>query len=340
MSVLPALAAAAALAAALVALARGATPPAKAERMLAVLAAVAMVPSLEEPSSWPWVALVAGGAVFATPLPCVFAAAAAAMAALGAPSRPEAVGAPVFAAMALAAGAASLGSEGAARQRSGADRAWPAVWGGFAVCLAAAIPGGGESLSWRFSLGAAEARVDIPGAGLLVGLALVVTLAGSLALLAHLLTPQTPSTPVRRFGQGALVLGAGLSIVAFAFILLRGSGFPEALTASAPSLVGLMLATTWLVAGLVVLLGPPSSGDAQPWASQAALEARVGGSLAVAAAGVAGLESWLRLGSYATPFTATAASAALLALAVLEPTKLGALKKALWLVALAFVLIA
>ena len=55
---------------------------------------------------------------------------------------------------------------------------------------------------------------------------------------------------------------------------------------------------------------------------------------------MAGLESWFRLGSYATPFTAAAASAALLALAVLEPTKLGLLKKALWLVALAFVVTA
>jgi hypothetical protein len=340
LNLLPALAAAAALAAALVALAHGVTPPAKAERMLAVLAAVAMVPSLEDPSSWPWVALVAGGAVFATPLPCLLAAAGAGMASLGVPSRPEAVGAQVFAAMALAAGAACLGSEGAAWQRSGADRAWPSVLGGFAVCLAAALPGEGESLAWRFSLGAGEATVQIPGAGLLVGLALVVTLAGSLALLAHLLTPQTPSAPVRRFGQGALVLGAGLSIVAVAFVLLRGSAFTEALTASGPSLVALMLATALLVGGLVVLLQPSPSGDAQPWARQAALEAKIGGSLAVAAAGVAGLESWLRIGSYATPLTAAAASAALLALAVLEPTKLSLLKKALWLLALAFVVTA
>jgi hypothetical protein len=339
LSLLPVLAAAAALAAALVALAHGGTP-AKAERMLSVLAAVAMVPSLEDPTSWPWVALAAGGAVFATPLPCLLAAAAAAMAALGVPSRPEAVSAQVFAAMALAAGAACLGSEGAAWQRSGADRAWPAVLGGFAVCLAAALRGEGESLAWRFSLGTAEATVQIPGAGLLVGLALLVTLAGSLALLAHLLTPQTPSAPVRRFGQGALVLGAGLSIVAVAFILLRGSAFAAALTASAPGLVGLMLATALLVAALVLLLGPSPSGDAQPWARQAALEARIGGSLAVAAAGVAGLESWLRIGSYATPLTAAAASAALLALAVLEPTKLGLLKKTLWLLALAFVVTA
>jgi hypothetical protein len=262
------------------------------------------------------------------------------MVALGAPPPPEAIGAPVLAAMAFAAAAASLGSEGSAWLRSGADRAWPAVFAGFTVCAAIAIPAKGESLTWRLSVGVAEARVAIPGAGVLVGLALVVNLAGSLALAAHLLTPRTPSAPVRRFGQGALVLGAALSTLAAGFALFRGSRFPDALTASASSLVGLTLATALLVGALVVLMGPASSGDAQPSARQAALEARIGCCLAVAAAGAAGLESWLRHGSYATPFTATAASAALLALAVQEPTRLGLARKALWLVALAFVVAA
>jgi hypothetical protein len=310
-------------------------------RILAVLAALAMVPSLEEPSWWPAVALVAGAAVFATPWPCLLAAAAAARVALGSPlMQPEAIGAPVLAALALAAGSASLGSEAAAWLRSGADRAWPAAWSGFALCLAAALQGQGQALSFRFSLGAAEARAAIPGAGLLVGLAMLVTLAGALALAAHLLTPDVPSAPVRRFGQGALVLGAALAVLAAGFVLFQGFRTPDALGASAGGIVALMLAAAALVAALVALLCPASSGEAQPWSRQAALEARIGCALAVAAAAVAGLEGWLRLGSYATPLTASAASAAFLALAVLEPTKLGLPRKALWLLALAFVVAA
>jgi hypothetical protein len=341
LSILPGFAAVACLVAAFIALLRPDDGSARRERILAVIAAVAMVPSLEEPSSWPFVALVVGAAVFATPLPCLLGAAAAAMAALAAPApESQAIGAPVLAALALAAGAASLGSEGAARLRSGADRAWPAVWAGIAFCIALAIRGAGQGLAGRFTLGAPEARAVIPGAGVLVGLALVATLAGSLALLTHLLTPKTPSEPVRRFGQGALVLGAGLGVLAVGFVGFRGSRFPEALATGAAGLAGLMLAVAGLVAALFVLIGPPPSGEAARWARQAGLEATIGSGLSVGAAGAAGLEGWLRLGTYATPLTAAAASAALLALAVREPTKLGLAKKALWLLALAFVVAA
>jgi hypothetical protein len=310
-------------------------------RILAVVAALAMVPSLEEPSWWPAVAVVAGAGAFAMPWPCLLAAAAAARVALGSPLvQPEAVGAPVLAALALAAGAASLGSEGAAWLRSGADRAWPAAWAGFALCLAAVLQDQGQVLAFRFSLGAAEAQAAIPGAGLLLGLALVVTLAGALALTAHLLTGDVPSAPVRRFGQGALVLGAALAVLALGFVLFRGFRTPDALSASALGIVAFSLAAVGLVAALVVLMSPASSEEPQPSSRQADFEARVGCALTVAAAAAAGFESWLRLGSYATPLTAAAASAALLALAVLEPTKLGLPRKALWLCALAFVVAA
>jgi hypothetical protein len=330
----------ASLVAAFVALLRPAGGRGQTERILSAFSAVAMVPSLEEPSSWPAVALVAGAAVFATPLPCLLGAAAAAMTAFAAAApRPE-VGAPVLAAMACAAVAASLGSEGAAWLRSGADRAWPAAGAGFALSLVAALQGNGQSLAWRFSLGGAEGPVPIPGAGVLVGLALVLTLAGSLALTAHLLTPETPSAPVRRLGQGALVLGAGLGLLATGFVLFRGSRSPEALGASAGGVVALSLATFTLIAALVVLIGPFSGGEADPLVHRAALEARIGGFLAVAAAAVAGLSGWLRVGSYASPTTAAAASAALLALSVLEPAKLSLPRKALGLLALAFVVAA
>jgi hypothetical protein len=338
---MPAFAALAALAAAFVALARPAAASARVERILAVLAALAMVPSLEEASSWPAVALVAGAAVFATPLPCLFGAAAAALVALAGPAAaPAALGAPVLAALAFSAGAASVDSEGGAWLRSGADRAWPAALAGLALCLAVALPRRHEALFWRLSLGAPEQLVPIPGAGILLGLALVVTLAGALALAAHLLTPAIPSAPMRQFGQRALVLGAGLAILAAGFAMVRGSVAPEALASSGSQLVGLMLAAAGLAAALVVLIGSPPSGEPQPFAVQGVLEARIGAGLTVAAAGMAGFEGWSRSGTYATPLTVVAASAALLALAVLEPTRLGLSRKVLWLLALAFVVAA
>lgn len=341
MSALPMFAAVAALAAAFVGLVRPEVAPGKIARILAVLAALATVPSLEEPAAWPWVALVAGAAVFATPLPCLLAAAAAAHLAFGLPASPAtALGAPVLAALALAMGAASLASEGGAWLRSGGDLGWPAAWAGLGFCGVAALQGQREILAWRFSLGGAEAALSIPGAGLLFGLAVVVTLAGSLALAAHLLTPHTPSAPVRRLGQRALVLGAGLAILAVGFALVRGYQAPEALGTGGLGLVGLMLATAGQVAALVVLLGAPPTGEPEPLRQEAGLEAQIGCVLAVAAAAMAGFESWLRLGSYASPLTAASASAALLGLAALEPTKLGLPRKALWLVALAFVVAA
>ncbi len=338
MSALPLFAAVAALAAAFVALVRPVDASRTPERILSVLAALAMVPSLEEPGAWPWVALVAGAAVFATPLPCLLGVAAAAHVGFGLPvSPPEAIAAPALAALALAVGAASLGSEGSHWLRSGGDHAWPAAAAGLGFCGMAALQGQQEILAWRFSLGPREAAVPIPGAGLLFGLAILVVLAGSMALVAHLLTPNTPASPVRRFGQRALVLGAGLAILAIGFVLARGS---EALAASGPGLVGLMLATVGLVAALLVLLGAPASGEAEGLQRQAAVEAQITCALAVAAAGVAGLEGFLRVGSYASPLTAAAASAALLALAALEPTKLALTRKALCLLALAFVVVA
>jgi hypothetical protein len=336
-----AFAAAASLAAAFVALARPEGVGPKIERILAVVAALALIPSLEDPASWPAVALLAGAAIFTAPLPCLSGAAAAALVALAGPAPLRTVpGAPVLAALAFAAGAASLGSEGRAWLRGGADRAWPSALAGLALSAAIALPSRHEALSLRFTLGSPERLVPIPGAGILLGLTLVVTLLGSLALSAHLLTPGTPSAPVRRIGQRALVLGAGLGILAAGFILARGLQAPEALSSSSLRLVGLLLATAGLAAALVVLIGPPPSDDAPPGGDQSALEGRIGVGLTVAAAGLLGFEAWSRGGSYATPQSAAAASAALLALAALEPTRLGLSRKVLWLVALAFVVAA
>jgi len=338
LSVLPVLAATFALAAAFVGLVRAVNASRTPERLLSVLAALLLVPSLEEPAAWSLWAVVAGAAVFATPLPCLLGAGAAVLVASGlSASHPAALGAPVLAGLALAVSAAALGTEGRRWLRSGGDHAWPAAVAGFGFCGVAALQGGQEILAWRFSLGPQEAAVLIPGAGLLFGLALLVILAGSIALAAHLLTPNTSAAAVRRFGQRALILGASLAVLAVGFVIARGS---DALAGSGLGLVGLLLATAGLIAALLVLLGAPTTGETEALERRAAALAQITCALAVAAAGVAGLEGFLRLGSYASPLTAAAASSALLALAALEPTKLGLTRKALCLFALAFVVVA
>jgi hypothetical protein len=286
-----------------------------------------MVPTLDEASAWPAAMVVAGAAVFATPLPCLLGASAAAMAALAGPGlEMEAPLAKTLAGMSLAAGAASLDSEAAARLRSGLDPAWPAAVAGLGFCLGLAALGGGQGLTLR-------------GADLVAGTTLLVTLAGALALLAHLLTPAVPSAPVRRSGQKLVVLGGGLAVVTVGYALHRGQQAPERLAAGASDLAGVLLGAGALVGSLVVLLGGPAAGEPAPLLRRSATEARLGAALAMAAAGAAGLEAFYRGGSYTAPLTAAAAAAALLGLAVLEPTRLSLTRKALLMLALAFMMV-
>lgn len=341
MNAMPALSAVFALAGAFAAVPRRALPPAPAVRVLTVLAALALVPTLDEFAAWPVAAVVVGAAVFATPLPCLLGAAAAATAALAAP--PSGANVPlsqITAAASLAAGAASLDTETGARLRTAMDPGWLAVVAGLGLGLALALLGGGQVLAWRVALVAGAERVTLPGAGLVAGITLLVTLAGSLALAANLMTPAVPSVPLRRFGERLLVLAGGLAILSAGYILYRGSRVPEMLAASAPGLSAVLLGTGALLVGLVVLIARPVSGEPLPWLARAALEARISAGLAVAAAATAGWEGYARGGSYASPTTAAAAAGALLALAVLEPTRLSLLRKSLLVVALVFVLAA
>jgi hypothetical protein len=328
-----------ALAAALFAVPRPGLAPRLVTRILAILAAVAFVPALDEPAAWPAAALLVGAAVFSTPLACLLGAAGAAMAALGFPasSAPLSYSA-ILAALSLAAGASSMDTETGARLRTGSDPAWPAVVAGLGLCLALALQGESQVLAWRVLLASQEQRVILPGAGLVAGLTLLVALAGALALATHLLTPAVPSEPVRRLGQRLLVLGCGLAVTSLGYVLYRGTQVEEALPAGALGLGAVFLGTGALLCGVFrLLLGRPAPGDVGPWLERAVLEARIAAGLAVGAALAAGGEGWLHGASYATPAAAAAASAALLALATLEPTRLSLLRKALMLAALAFV---
>jgi hypothetical protein len=216
-------------------------------------------------------------------------------------------------------------TETGARLRSGLDSGWPSVIGGLGLCLALALSGDGQVLGWRVALRSSDQLVTLPGAGLVAGLTLLVTLAGSLGLAAHLLTPAVPSGPVRRFAGRLLVLGGGLAI------LCAG-----ACSTAAPRrrclrpLGGHSFCTS--AQRRSHLIGDPVRGmqPGRPSRSAGGAGLRCRGRRETNVA---------RAATYATPATAAAASAALLALAVVEATRLRLLRKGLLIVALVFVLI-
>jgi hypothetical protein len=94
-----------------------------------------------------------------------------------------------------------------------------------------------------------------------------------------------------------------------------------------------------LAASLLDAAGPAAPDPDAPL-RRAARVTGLAVALALAAAVAAGVESWWREATYATPLTTAAAAAALLGLAVLEPeTRLDGTRRLLFLGGLLFLLI-
>lgn len=311
-----------------------------ATRLLAGLGAAALLPGLTEASARPLTAFAVAVAVRPRPLPCVLASAAAIVLSLH-PAGGDVSA--IVAAVAAAVAAIALDSSATSRAASGADPRWAAVIGGAALCLAAAAPGGGRVLAWGYALGSGPSRIDLPGAGLLLGLALLASLAGTLLLAAHLLAGSHPPPGGRAvvLGRRLLLLGAGVGALVVGYVVARGLSYGEAaLSAGAVPVAALAAATGLLALALVVVLGEPVGDDVERQESQADHATRLAVVLAVVAAAVAGFEGWLRQGTYATPTVAALASAALLGLAALQPTRLGLLRLLLFLAFLLSVAVA
>ena len=220
-------------------------------------------------------------------------------------------------------------------QPDGRESAWPAVAAGAGLALLLVLVGGGRAPHWGFLLGAGEAVVDLPGPGLLFGLALLAALGGAILLAAERLgsAASTPTSIVARLtGQRLLLLALGLLGLGIGFGLAQGlDRSAPALRAGAHELAALAALTGVLGLALGQRLG--------------AAEIHVCGALRLASgvtllatAGL-GLEGWLRQGSYATPPAVAAACASLLGLAALEPTHLALPPRVLFLASLAFLLV-
>jgi len=178
----------------------------------------------------------------------------------------------------------------------------------------------GAVLAWSVALPGAGGRVPLPGAGVLLGAALIAGLGGSLLLAAGRLAGD--GTGVRPVARAALWLAVGLAAAGLLLAFVRVKGLPVAGTTLLP-LAGVVAAAAWLAASLFATrpAPPPFVSRAAPLALPLAVLAALALAIAAAVAGV------LRDGTYATPSAAGCASSALLGLAALEPTRAPGLRR-------------
>ena len=312
-------------------------------RALAAVAGVLLLFAVVRPAAGPAAVLaLAAATLVPRGLPCLLAAAVAVVAA----ARPAPVEGfdlaawPLVAALALAPAASAL-QRAAEESRSAQNPgpAWEAAFSGGILVLSLMIVDGGRILRWHYGLGSGGARVELPGAALVLGLALLVSLAGSLSMAVHALGGATHRSRAGLLGQRLLVLGAGLGGLGVAVAVSQGLGrSDQSLAAGALGLAAMLLAVGVLVLALIRLLAVPAASEAE--ASGAGLERGSGRMLhlaaaaALLAAATAGFEGWRTEGTYATATLAAAASAALLGVVAVQPTRLGLLRAALFVLGL------
>jgi hypothetical protein len=236
----------------------------------------------------------------------------------------------LVAALALAAAAVQAAVDARAADPRGAG--WTAALGGAVLAVTLIVLDGGRILRWRYGLGAD--RLELPGAALVLGLALLVTLAGTLAMAAHLLS-SGPAPQARLLGQRLLVLAAGLAGLGVAVVVAQGlSRGRQALATGALDVAALLVSTGLLVLGLTRLLAPVAPEVASVRGARSERLLRWAAALALVAAAAAGVESWRMEGSYATPAVAEAVSAAVLGLVALQATRFALLRAVVFLLGL------
>jgi hypothetical protein len=240
----------------------------------------------------------------------------------------------LVAALALTLAAAAVQAAVDARSADPRGAGWTAALGGAVLAVTLIVLDGGRILRWRYGLGAGADRLELPGAALVLGLALLVTLAGTLAMAAHLLSCG-PAPRARLLGQRLLVLAAGLAGLGVAVVVAQGlSRAPQALATGALDVAALLVSTGLLVLGLTRLLGPVAPEVAAVRGARSERLLRWAAALALVAAAAAGVESWRREGSYATPAVAEAVSVAVLGLVAVQPTRFALLRAVVFLLIL------
>jgi len=306
----------------------------RAGRALAAAAGVLLLVSMaaDRPAARPAAVLAFAAAALAPRgLPCLIGAAAAVVAAV----RPLSESTPGGLAVAVLVGALALALAASALQDAAeeprAGAAWTAAAAGAVVVLTLIGVDGGRLLRWRYGLGAGAARIELPGGALVLGLALLVTLAGSLGTAVHLLTRAPEGSRAGRIGQSLLVLGASLAALGVGVVAGQGLRRSQgAIAAGAVEVATMLLAAGLLVLALIRLLAEPrpDAGVRSRWPRERML--RLAAAASMLAAATAGFESWRAEGTYATQALAEAASAALLGLVAVQPTRFGLLRRALF----------
>jgi hypothetical protein len=298
----------------------------RAARALAAVAALLFLPGIDSPSTWPLLALAGGAALLGSPLPSVLAAAGSYRLLLQ-PELSSVSAAPAFMALAAAVAAGALSSTLRARGEDGGTASDLAAAAGGALVLVLVSADGGALLRWGFALGSGPERVEMRGAGLVLGLALLASLGGTLLLAAHRLAPSVAGA--RGLGLQLLLPGAALSLLGAAHVAWQGvRRGTAALGEEADLLVALVLVAGALATALASAFRTPSESP-----SSATLGAERETALAVGLAWLAvaavGGDCWRTEGTYLCPRAAAAAAAGLFGLAALAPGALAVTRRLL-----------
>jgi hypothetical protein len=312
-------------------------------RGIALAASAPLVLLAARPSAQPFVAL---GLVAALPVPQPLAlalgAGAAALAGL-IPATGSGSVAAVLAGAAVALAAHAVDRSVSSHLAAGRDAAWSSSAAGVAACGLVVALDGGRALRWDYGVVSGPVRIDAPDAGLLLGLVLLASLAGGLLLAADALAAADapPASPLARLlARRALLLGAGFALIA-AGLVLRAAGWGEGIPLDGARDAAVLVTVVGLLAGAVpALLAERVSGDALEDEQSATVLSRLVVVTTLAAVLSAGVEGWLRSGTYLTPFAQRLLAAALVGFAATETTRGRGIVRALTLGTLLVALLA
>ena len=303
-----------------------------AARIAAAVSAILLLPNVDSGGAWPCLALALGAAALASPLPCLLAAAGATLFALS-PESPVSSVTPVVLALAAVLAGGGVSSTVRARAESEDGLAAPTAATGMVLVAFLLAANGAGLLRWRFALGDGPEALDLRGAGLLLGLALLAGLAGTLLMGARLLAPAV--TGVEPLALRLLWPAATLAALAAGHVVQQGSRQrPAALAAGASTVALLVLLAGALTVVLVRRLGPAPAGAREGFERRAAAETAAAVALVWLAAAIAGVEGTTARGTYLSGATLTAVASGLLGLAALAPARFAGARRALLLAAL------
>jgi hypothetical protein len=298
-------------------------------RAIALVAAAVLLILAARPAAQPFVAFAV---VAALPAPQPLALALAGGAAVVAGLVPVTGLASIS--LALAGAAAAMGAHALGRSLSaylaqGRDAAWPSSAAGATACGLVIALDGGWALRWGYGIVSGSDRLDVPDAGLVLGLTLLASLGGALLLGADALavadapagSSAAASPLARSLGRRALLLAAGLSLIA-AGLVFRAPGWVVAFpVATTKHLGALVVAVGLLSCAVPPLLAECTRGDALDDDQAATVLSRLVVVVALAAVFAAAAEGWLRAGTYLTPLTQRLLAAALIAFAASETAR-------------------